>query len=123
MKAQTNLLEQADLSRPVRHFFNKTAKAFGQLHVDRALHLQQINAQTAKLEELNVKKKKKIPVNANELFAGIEKIKEAQEEQRRQIALAKDKDLVAEARQTAEQVMKMQIAQMSFQFSRFDPIE
>lgn len=123
IEAQTNLLEQADLPRDVRHFFNKTAKAFGQLHVDRALHLQQINAQTAKLEELNVKKKKKIPVNANELFAGIEKIKEAQEEQRRQIALAKDKDLVAEARKTAEQVMKMQIAQMSFQFSRFDPME
>jgi hypothetical protein len=54
---------------------------------------------------------------------GIKKIKEAQEEQRRQIALAKDKDLAAEARKSAEQVMKMQIAQMSFQFSRFDPAE
>ena len=68
-------------------------------------------------------KKKKVPINANELFADIEKIKTAQEEQRRQIALSNEKDLVVEARKTAEQVMGMQIAQMSFQFSRFDPIE
>ena len=123
IEAQASLLEQADLPRDVRHLFNKTAKAFGQLHVDRALHVQQINAQTAKLEELDVKKKKKVPIDANELFAGIEQIKGAQAEQRRQIALSKEKDLAAEARKTAEQVMGMQIAQMSFQFSRFDVIE
>jgi hypothetical protein len=123
IEAQATLLEQADLPRGVRYFFNKTAKAFEQLHVERALNLQQINAQTTKLEEINQKKKKKVPINANELFAGIEKIKAAQEEQRRQIALSKEKDLAAEARKTAEQVMGMQIAQMSFQFSQFDPIE
>jgi hypothetical protein len=86
-------------------------------------NLQQINAQTTKLEEINQKKKKKVPVNANELFTGIEKIKAAQEEQRHQIALSKEKDLATEARKTAEQVMGMQIAQMSSQFSQFDPIE
>jgi hypothetical protein len=36
---------------------------------------KKINAQTTKLEELNPKKKRKVPINANELFAGIEKIK------------------------------------------------
>jgi hypothetical protein len=112
------------LPRSVRFLFNKTTKAFGQLHVERALDLQQINAQTSKLEEFNMKKKKKKNhINANKLFAGIEKIKAAQEEQRRQIALSKEKDLIAEARKTAKQVMGMQIAQISFQFSRFDPTE
>jgi hypothetical protein len=107
VKAQAALLEQADLPRSARYLFNKTAKAFGQLHVERALNLQQINAQTSKLEEFNMEKKKKVPINVNELFTGIKKIKAAQEKQRRQIALSKEKDLAAEARKTAEQVIGM----------------
>ena len=70
-----------------------------------------------------MKKKKKVLINVNELFTDIEKIKTVQEEQRRQIVLSNEKDLIMEVRKTAEQVMRMQITQMSFQFSRFDPIE
>ena len=70
-----------------------------------------------------MKKMKKVPINANELFADIEKIKTAQEEQRRQMALSKDKDLAAEARKTVYKVIKMSIEQMSFQFNIFDQTE
>jgi hypothetical protein len=107
VEAQTALPEQADLPRAVRTFFNKTAKAFEHLHFEKALHIQLLNAQASKLEELKMRKKKKVPVNANELFAGIEKLKAAQAEQRRQIALSKEKYLAAEARRTANEVVKM----------------
>ena len=85
--------------------------------------MQRINVQTSKLEEFNIKKKKKVLINANKLFADIEKIKAVQEEQQRQIALLNEKDLIVEACKTAEQVIGMQIVQMSFQFNRFDLIE
>jgi hypothetical protein len=68
-------------------------------------------------------KKKKVPVDANKLFTGVEKIKAAQEEQQRQIALSKEKDLAAEACKTADAVLGILIAQMSFEFSMFDPTE
>jgi hypothetical protein len=117
------LQKQGNLPRSVRLFLNKTAKAFGQLHYEKTHNLQQINAQASQLADLNAKKKKKVPINANERFTGIEKIKAAQEEQQRQIALSKEKDLAAEARRTANAVLGMSIAQMSFEFSIFDPVE
>ena len=70
-----------------------------------------------------MKKKKKVFINVNKLFTDIEKIKATQEEQRRQIVLSNEKDLIVKARKTTEQVMRMQIVQMSFQFSRFDSIK
>jgi hypothetical protein len=75
LDAQITLLKQENLSRSVRVLFNKTAKAFGQLRYEKAHNLQQLNAQASKLEELNTMKREKVPINANELFAGIEKIK------------------------------------------------
>jgi hypothetical protein len=72
---------------------------------------------------LKTKKKKKVAVNTNELLASIKMIKVAQIEQQRQMALLKDKDLAAEARRTANEVVKMSIEQMSFQFSVFDQTE
>jgi uncharacterized protein YmfQ (DUF2313 family) len=105
LDAQIALQKQGNLSRSIRLFLNKTAKAFGQLHYEKTHNLQQINAQASQLADLNVKKKKKVPINANERFAGIEKIKAAQEEQQRQIALSKKKDLAAEARRTANAVL------------------
>jgi hypothetical protein len=117
------LLKQENLSRNIRTLFDKTAKAFGQLHYEKAHNLQQLNAQASKLMDLNTKKKKKVPIDSNELFAGVEKIKAAQKEQRRHIALSKEKDLAAEARKTADAVLGMSIAQMSFEFSIFDPTE
>jgi DDE superfamily endonuclease/Tc5 transposase DNA-binding domain len=123
LDAQMALIKQQNLSRSVRTLFDKTAKAFGQLHYEKAHNLQQLNAQAARLEDLNTKKKKKVPIGANELFAGIEEIKAAQEAQQRQIALSKEKDMAAEARKTADAVLGMSIAQMSFEFSIFDPTE
>jgi hypothetical protein len=77
LDAQTALLKQENLSRSVRFLFDNTAKAFGQLPYEKAHNLQQLNAQASKIEELNTKKKKKVPINVNELFTGIEKIKAA----------------------------------------------
>ena len=54
-----------------------------------------------------MKKKKKVLISANKLFANIKKIKAAQEEQQRQIVLSNEKDLIVEACKTAELVMKM----------------
>jgi hypothetical protein len=71
------LMKQQNLSRSVRTLFDKTAKAFGQLHYEKAHNLQQLNAQAARLEDLNTKKKKKVPIGANKLFAGIKEIKAA----------------------------------------------
>jgi hypothetical protein len=62
-------------------------------------------------------------VGANELFASIKEIKAAQGGQQRQIALSKKKDLAAEASKTADAVLSILIAQMSFEFSIFDPTE
>jgi hypothetical protein len=123
LDSQMALIKEQNLSRSVRTLFDKTAKAFRQLHYEKAHNLQQLNAQASRLEDLNTKKKKKVPIDANELFAGVEKIKAAQEEQQRQIALSKEKDLAAEARKTADAVLGMSIAQMSFEFSMFDQTE
>jgi hypothetical protein len=57
------------------------------------------------------------------LFAGVKKIKAAQKEQQRQIALSKEKDLAAEACKTADAVLGTSIAQISFEFSMFDQTE
>jgi hypothetical protein len=103
----------------VRTFFNRTSKAFEHLHFEKELHIQRINAQAYNLEGLKMRKKRKVPVNANELFAGIEKIKAARVEQRRKIGLSQDKDLAAEARRTANKAVNISIEQMSFQFSIF----
>lgn len=40
IEAQTALLQEENLTRSVRVLFNKTAKAFGQLHVEKAQNLQ-----------------------------------------------------------------------------------
>jgi hypothetical protein len=70
-------MKQQNLSRSVRTLFDKTAKAFGQLHYEKAYNLQQLNAQAGRLEDLNIKKKKKVPIGANKLFADIKEIKTA----------------------------------------------
>jgi hypothetical protein len=72
------LIKQQNLSRSIRTLFNKTAKAFRQLYYEKAHNLQQLNAQAARLEGLNIKKKKKVPIGANKLFINIKEIKAAQ---------------------------------------------
>lgn len=121
IEAQTELLK-SDVPRGVRTLFNKTAKAFGQLHFQNAQNVLQINAQNEMLEEMRVKRAKKIAIDSNEVFVNIESIKAAQLEQERQLALAKSRDLAGEARKTANKVMSMSIAEMSFEFSIFEQI-
>jgi hypothetical protein len=71
------LIKQQNLSRSVRTLFDKIAKAFRQLYYEKAYNLQQLNTQAARLEDLNIKKKKKVPIGANKLFANIKEIKAA----------------------------------------------
>lgn len=120
--AQTELSKLSNISRGVRTLFSKTAKAFGQLHFQNAQNLLQIDAQNAKLEELRVKRRKKLAIDSNELFVNIERIKASEIEQQRQFALATSRDLAAEARKTANEVMRMSIAQMTTEFSIFEQI-
>lgn len=123
IEAQNELVQNKNLPRSVRSFFGKTAKAFDQLHVDKAVDLQQINAQAIRLQELTQKTKKKPVVNSNERFVDIENIKAAHDKQQRQLALLKSRDMASEAQKTAQAVTGMSIAEMSTVFSIFDQTE
>ncbi|KAF7502539.1 hypothetical protein GJ744_005602 [Endocarpon pusillum] len=101
--AQTELLKDPNTTRGVQTLFNKTAKAFRQLHFQNAQNVLQIDAQNGILKELRVKGAKKIAIDSNEAFVNIESIKAAQLEQERRLTLAKGKDLAGEARKTANE--------------------
>ncbi len=131
IEAQTALLKEENLTRSVRVLFNKTAKAFGQLHVEKAQNLQQLSHHSAKLEELNAKHKKKAVVDSNEQFINIETLKATQQalqakqatnEERQQRLQARygDRDQELALRRAAEQAKQLQIDGMSFVFSQFE---
>ena len=83
-------------------------------------NLEQINAQEIKLNKIKAKKQKIAVSDSNELFANIENIKAAQEEQARRQKAAESRDLAAEARKTANRVVSMTIAEMTTEFSQFE---
>lgn len=85
-------------------------------------NLQKITAQASHLEELRTKKAKKVPVNANALFANIENIKATQKAEERQLALMKTRDVAEEAKKVAGAVIARGIADLSYEFSIFDPV-
>ena len=68
MEAQNELVQSENLPQSVRSFFGTTTKAFEQLYFDKAVNLQQINAQAIRLKEFTQKSKKKnllsTPTNA-----------------------------------------------------------
>ena len=103
--------------RDKRLFFRKTEKAFEQLHYDNAQHLQQIKIQKHKLEELANKKRKKIPIDANEKFVNIETIMAVQKEQERLQKLWQQRDPAKEAKETARKVEGMTIESMTVVFN------
>ena len=111
--------------------FNKTAKAFGQLHVEKAQNLQQLSHHSAKLEELKAKHKKKAVVDSNEQFVNIETFRAAQQALQEEQAINKERQQRLQARygdreqelalrRAAEQAKQLQIDGMSFVFSQFE---
>ena len=63
------------MSRGVRRLLSKAGKAIDRFHVQSAEVTQQVEAYKKQLLELRNKKRKKVPIDANKTFAGIEKIK------------------------------------------------
>lgn len=121
--SQNRLLQTQKCSQKVRILFEKTAKAFDQFHVANVRNLDLINAQATKLDEINAKKQKVAVADSNEMFANIESIMAAQEEQARRQKLTEARDLAAEARKTANKVINMTIDQMTTVFSQFEAVE
>ena len=83
-------------------------------------NLEQINAQKIKLNKIKAKKQKIAVSDSNELFANIESIKAAQEEQARRQKAAESRDLAAEARKTANRIVSITIAEITTEFSQFE---
>lgn len=59
------------------------AKGFDQIHFDKALNIQQIQATNAILDDLKRRKRKKVQIDHNKTFANITSIQAAQEEEQR----------------------------------------
>ncbi len=66
------------ISRAARILFQKTGKGFDVLYARGAQNGLKISRQSARLQQLKQKKKKKAPVDSNKQFADIEKIATAQ---------------------------------------------
>jgi DDE superfamily endonuclease len=120
-EGQNQLLRTYNMPRAVRSYLGKTLRAVDQLFTTQALHQQQIDAQAVQLEEFTVQKKRKLAVaDANDAFAGVEAIRDAQEAQARLTAAAQLRDLAGEARRTSAQAVNSSIADMTFEFSIFE---
>ncbi|KAF7503442.1 hypothetical protein GJ744_003734 [Endocarpon pusillum] len=86
-------------------------------------NLDQINAQATKLDEIKAKKQKVAVPDGNKMFANIETIVAAKEEQARRQKLVESRELAAEARKTANEVINMTIDQMTTVFSQFEGVD
>jgi hypothetical protein len=104
------------ISRPVRTLLWKATKGFDKLHSANAQGSLQLAAQARKITELANKKKKKVAINCNEVFANIATIKAAQEEQERVQAEWNRRDRVEEARRTANVMIANQVAVFQHEF-------
>jgi hypothetical protein len=79
LQANLDLISQSyPIPRAARILFQKTGKGFDALHVRGAHDGLQISRQSARLQQLEQKKKKKASVDSNRQFADIEKIATAQ---------------------------------------------
>ena len=85
-------------------------KGFSVIHFDRAHDRIQLKAKDLKLQEYAIKKKRKIAVDANKVFADIPKIKAAKDEEQQLQALWEKRDRAAEARNTAEIMLRNEIS-------------
>jgi DDE superfamily endonuclease/Tc5 transposase DNA-binding domain/helix-turn-helix, Psq domain len=111
-----SISQQESISRPVRILLQKTGKAIDQFHVQQAVAEQKLSAYEMKISELHQKKRRKIPIDANKLFASIETIKAVQDEQQRHQDEWDSKDRAREARKTANEMIARDITQFQHQF-------
>ena len=86
------------------------------MHFYNAQHILQIEAQVRRITELANKKKKKIAIDYNKVFASIGIIKAAQQEQERLQAAWNRRDRVEEARKAANVMLANYISQFQHQF-------
>jgi hypothetical protein len=75
-----------------------------------------MEAQARRITELASKKKKKIAIDCNKVFASIDTIKAAQQEQERLQAAWNRRDRVEEARKAANVMLASHISQFQYQF-------
>jgi DDE superfamily endonuclease/Tc5 transposase DNA-binding domain len=120
LKAIQTVSNEEAISRPVRHLLAKTSKAFDTLHHRHSEDSLQIEALQKKNDELAAKRKKKVAIDCNQVFADITRIKAAQEEADRQRKTWEEQDRAAEARRTANAMLAKQIAQFQHEFHVLD---
>ena len=104
------------LSRPIRTLLTKATKGFDILHSHNAQHTLRIEAQARRITELANKKKKKVAIDCNKVFANIDTIKAAQEEQERLQAAWNRRDRAGEARKTADAMLANHMSQFQHKF-------
>ena len=79
LKAIHAVSGQVALPRSVRRLLFKTGKAFDTLHHQHSQDSLQIQAQQKKIDELANKRRKKIAIDCNKVFADISRIKAAKD--------------------------------------------
>lgn len=119
-KAVQAISSQETLPRSVRNLLSKTSKAFDTLHQQHAQDSLQIEALKKKQDELANKKRKKIAVDSNQVFANIATIQAAHEEAERQKKTWEQRDRAAEARRTSNLMLANQMAQHQHEFHVLD---
>jgi len=120
LKAVQMITAQESIPRPVRWLLSKTGKAFDNLHHLHSQHSLQIQAQQKKLDELANKRRKKVAIDCNQMFANIAKIKEAQDEANRVKETWEQRDRALEARRTADMMVANEMARFQHQFHVLD---
>ena len=120
LKAVQMISIQESIPRPVRWLLSKTGKALDNLHHLHSQDSLQIQAQQKKIDELGNKRRKKVAIDCNQVFANITKIKEAQDEANRQKEAWEQRDRALEARRTADMMLANEMARFQHQFHVLD---
>lgn len=115
--------QQEHLPQPVRRLLFKTAKSFDHFSWQTTQAAFQIQAQSQQIEQLKARKQKKVAINANEVFADIVKIREAQEQVKRQQAARDTRDRQGETAETARVLLEGQINRFMHKWHVNAPIE
>jgi len=108
-----SISSKESLSRPVRTLLTKATKGFDILHSHNAQHTLRIQAQARRITELANKKKKKVAIDCNKVFANIDTIKAEQE---RLQAAWNRRDRAGEARRTADAMLANHMSQFQHKF-------
>ncbi|KAF7511384.1 hypothetical protein GJ744_004573 [Endocarpon pusillum] len=114
------LVAQENPSHSTRFLLRKTAKAFDQLHVEKARDSVELNAQKRQIERLENKRGKKVAVDPNESFVNIENIKRVKDEQKRNEEAYLRKDRAKEAAATSAALLAKDMESFMGQFNSLD---